>query len=257
MKKILLIIAAVYLIICLIIFLIGGTGLISAEFDKETEALGHYHREFTSVIDNPALFYGTLLDTVEYDNREYQLLQFQDILRTTNQHKDRYLNILIPTDDSVPNDPRLVETDQLKTGNKAVALIFKRYSCLEQDIFYFLLGQKVGASTDLDPILVDHTGIDLERFNDTVALAYLDFAINYSFVFQFFQWEKDSQNNWVCTQAYYSVRDSKEYLPEIQWIERDRTKYILRKIGYVGTLLADLITAPFQFLFLLGFGGGF
>ncbi len=222
------------------------------------------------------VFKGVWAGKREINGESYHYLQFDGLLKG----EGRYLDVMIPlkgksspaieigpggnlTETKAlvprPGDVMFKESDKRINGDRPAYLIFQIYSNIDMKPFYALFNQKVGQVSDPKDILKEHFNYVIEDPQYPIALVKLDFVLNYSYSARALVWEKGigEKAHVVCEGLDLDKYDGPRF--NIEWNERSKLIYGLRQAGYIGTVVADVVTSPVQLIYLLlvaASGGG-
>lgn len=237
------------------------SGCITTSYKKSNVEYAHAFREFNMDVQaSGSVRPGRYAGLREINGFKYHHLQFDGILSRAG----RYLDVLLPISGGVLGQRMnaapgsLVAAGQIVfqessvrvDGTSAAYLVFQTTAPSNMDAFYALFNLQVGQESDPGAIMKKNFAYSLPDSTMPVFLVKLDFVINYSYSADAILWERTTGRSavtarWIDIDGYDGPRMA------IAWRERSKFVYGARQAGYVGTVIADVVTSPFQLLGLL------
>jgi hypothetical protein len=246
-------------------------GCITSSYNKSNEEYRHVFREFDFTFPGTHRVYrGTWGETL-VGGKKYRLFQFQGVLKgegrlfsvmvpDLNELAPEKAGIAVPKNyvDSL-GSMQFTDSEGLASGDRPAYLLLQRMMPMDDmKSFYALFNQKKNLRSDPAALLKEHFGYDIEGPGYPLALVDLDVTLNYRYSARCIIWDRDGAGS---TRVAYVGLDGDSYdnpRMDIGWSERNRPVYLLRQLGYAGTVIADIVTSPVQLVYvlLLGSAGG-
>jgi len=240
------------------------SGCITASYHTATVEFGHAYREFDR--DHRAatrMYTGTMAGRCDINGEGFHRFQFAGILKGAG----RYLDVLVPErermtpayetgpDGILRESKRLIKRSGLIRIRESATpappgppayLAFTTMSTMTMKTFTALMNQEVGKPSDPISFLNEHFSFAVVRAEYPLAIIHLDFSLNYSYSARAVIWgaPADGSSLVICTGIAVGPYTDPHF--DIAWKERSRIVYAARMAGYVGTVIADVVTSPVQ-----------
>ncbi len=226
---------------------------ITSHYKKANQEYAHVFREFQMDSDSaPAARTGRFVGTTQRKGRSYYHLQFDGILKGT----DRVLDVLLPVVDGEGTAPKgpggksgpiWIEEAARRIESKHPAyLVFETVAPRNLDSFYAVLRLQAGEASDPAQLLREHFRTEVRGLEYPVMFAKINFSINYTYSADAIRWKRPAGGAAVVSAAWLDLGPYESERMKVRWVERSRGVYTLRQLGYIGTVPADVITAPLQ-----------
>lgn len=221
-----------------------AVGNITAAYHESNEKRGDVEREFRQHLGT-VVYKGVWAGEQEFRGARCHHLQFANLLKG----RDRYLDVLI----SATGEVFLIESPKRLAGSRPAYLILQATAPMDSDGFYALFEQQVGKESAPAAILAEHFDYEVTERRYPFAIVKLDFASTDQYTSTGIVWELREGRSIVDLKSLtYEPYDGPHL--RIAWKVRNCPGYQLRKVGYVGTVLADIVTSPVQIVMYLVIG---
>ncbi len=269
--------AGVYLIILLL-----STGCITASYQRSNDAYSHAKREFTPQFNhNTMVIKGQWAGEVDHRGGRCYRLQFDNVLKGNG----RYLDVLIPleayrmkgyhgtwpygrneSEDMAvhPGLPFFVESDRKVGGGHPAYLILLDPTGVDTELFNAFFNLNTGGTADPGGLMKKHFHYVIENSVYPLALVKLEiqgqdrYREHDKFNAHAVIWDRTHDGKTAITSCSSVADEFYSDHMDIRWKERNKPLFVLRQAGYVGTVIADIITSPVQlaYIILKAMGGG-
>ncbi len=252
-----------------VIATIFATGCITTAYKRSNDEYRHVFREFNRECASTATVYrGAYAGIRDIDGGKYHYLQFDGLLKG----QGRYLDVMLPLEgretraQALGPDGRFHETDRIIirpgditfrespaaiNGLQPAYLVFQCSSSSNMDAFYALFNLKAGQESDPAGIMKQHFKYDIKEPKYPLALVKLDFTLNYNYSARSLVWEKNTAGKTVVTSEGIDIDKYDGPRLAVEWKERSKMVYGLKQAGYIGTVIADVVTSPVQLVMLV------
>jgi hypothetical protein len=252
----------------IVLFGLLFSGCITSSYHKSNNEYSHLKREFdTSFKSSYMIFKGVYAGKRKHHGKMHHYLQFEGLLKG----KGRCLDVLISLEGKLkpavevgpdgrfrktgrvlkrPGDVIILESEKRLTGKYPAYIIFQIYTSLDQKINRSFYNQKVGQVSDPAVLLKDFN-YKIRKPQYPFALVHLDFSNIDKYTADALVWERDSAGKQVVSSVSVNIDKYDGALIAVEWRVRDKLLYGVRQAGYVGTVVADVITSPVQLVMLI------
>jgi hypothetical protein len=144
-----------------------------------------------------------------------------------------------------------LESEKRLTGKHPAYIVFQIYTGLDQNIFRSFHNQKVGQVSDPAVMLKSNFKYKIRDPQYPFALVKLDFSHIYKYSANAIVWERNSAKKQVVSCVSVNIDQYDGTLMNVEWRVRSKLLYGVRQAGYIGTVIADVITSPVQLVILI------